>query len=1248
MSGIHRLITRAIAVAGLGLIWLAGSAVAGVDTWDLTALEGGSINSLTIDPDNSDRVFAGTSTGLFESGDGGMTWEKTTGHHVSDLEIGSDGTLYFAESGVWRSEDDGETWQELINELRDSDGEWYLWLNDLVLVPGTPDVLYAATWEGLYRSTDRAATWDYLSELTRDIMAIVVDPEEPNTLIAGTSEYSPGTTGYGIFRSLDEGASWTRVYSESPWNDITCFAIAPNASEENSVWAGTRSGLLRSDDTGATWTPAGLEGKQIETLLWNSGTLYAGTNRGSGAETLFSSSDSGDSWTVLNGVDFDLPDQSVRALVFSDHLYAGLSAMGVYQQDLEGWEPTNDGLYALQVNSMVFTPFDPLVFLGTESGVWVYDRTEQTVAPLREGMSHIPINSLAYGDFGDGSGVLYASSPVVGIYKRSLPIGSEPVWSTANSSGELPQHISDLAVDESSPNDLFAAVGGEGLYRSANGGESWQQVEFDFRGGVNQVALGTDPMVVYAGTGEGRIYRTIDGGQRWSERSSNWWGGINEILVDPDDPDIVYVGADDTIFRSDDGGRSWHRFDHRGELQWGGIGPAMVLDPTNPREIYVRQHGEVFQSFNRGDWFKQISRPEGNGWSWISALAFAPGSNFIFASSPGWIGEIELSDSSPVITNWWHHRGAVFPNEPVNIFARVSPGDAAFASIHADIYGDREASPIATIPLLDGGVPPDEQAVDSEFSVQWSGAATPGHYSIDLVAEDVNALQTELQNIMGFQIAHTILSIPNRMLISPEQLTASKVPVLIEDDGQGYLTSQEFLSTQFEVHIWSNDNSLDPVAVGIDTSETVLGGLPGVMETGSNSWYDYGRRWNVNAALANGDLLSLFDGGSSAQAVFAYIDLEVEAPDNNSIGLNLQQVMFDEDQEGAARICCSNLELGRGDVDMDGTIVSFDASLVLMHAVRKLDLNWGDNSLNDWAEDLYGFTFPHYTQHMADVTGQMGITALDAALILQRATDIITYFPTEEDYYRLWDPPAMWWNPPTLVPKLVANALPRLQRTVSLGTLEERADGVLAVPVLIDELEGVLAGSFALTYDPAQLQPVGVRSAELTRNYLFADHATDDRVRVGFAGVEWQQGSGALAEVLFRYRDVDSKEVGELLLSEVQLNEGNVETQVMSSPTLTASSLPQTFALYPNYPNPFNPNTTIRYDLPGEGVVRLSVYNLSGQKIRTLLDGHQIPGVHRVAWDGKDETGMQVASGIYLYRLKTGTGVLVRKMLMLK
>jgi flagellar hook assembly protein FlgD len=111
---------------------------------------------------------------------------------------------------------------------------------------------------------------------------------------------------------------------------------------------------------------------------------------------------------------------------------------------------------------------------------------------------------------------------------------------------------------------------------------------------------------------------------------------------------------------------------------------------------------------------------------------------------------------------------------------------------------------------------------------------------------------------------------------------------------------------------------------------------------------------------------------------------------------------------------------------------------------------------------------------------------------------------------------------------------------------------------------------------------------------------------------------------------------------------GPCHVQIGGSSPIMKPEVPSSFCLGQNHPNPFNPQTLIRYGLPNNSEVNLIIYNILGQKVRTLVDENQIAGYKTVIWDGKDESGDQVASGIYFCRLRAGNYTEVRKMVMLK
>ena len=118
----------------------------------------------------------------------------------------------------------------------------------------------------------------------------------------------------------------------------------------------------------------------------------------------------------------------------------------------------------------------------------------------------------------------------------------------------------------------------------------------------------------------------------------------------------------------------------------------------------------------------------------------------------------------------------------------------------------------------------------------------------------------------------------------------------------------------------------------------------------------------------------------------------------------------------------------------------------------------------------------------------------------------------------------------------------------------------------------------------------------------------------------------------YRYRVGVSDEDGRRIL---------FETEAVSAPV-------HSVVLNQNYPNPFNPTTTISFVLPETAHVNVSVFDVDGRLVRTLVDETLPDGFNETTWDGKDTKGNRVSSGVYLYRLQTGKTTLTKKLILLK
>jgi len=110
----------------------------------------------------------------------------------------------------------------------------------------------------------------------------------------------------------------------------------------------------------------------------------------------------------------------------------------------------------------------------------------------------------------------------------------------------------------------------------------------------------------------------------------------------------------------------------------------------------------------------------------------------------------------------------------------------------------------------------------------------------------------------------------------------------------------------------------------------------------------------------------------------------------------------------------------------------------------------------------------------------------------------------------------------------------------------------------------------------------------------------------------------------------------------------NLTVDVSGLLALDGIGLPDVFALHNNYPNPFNPVTNITYDIPEVAEVRLDIYNVAGQKVRTLTQGLHEPGRYRIQWNATNDFGQQLSSGMYIYRIVAGDFVSVKKLILMK
>ena len=538
---------------------------------------GGWVQALVTHLGAPGRVYALLqSTGPFRSDDGGLTWQRiasglpfvsaevrlysamvadTTSPDLLYLGLGAPNSPQLAH--VYRSTDGGMHWEPRGNGLPAAE------INALAIDPQRPQVLYAATWTGLYRSDDGGASWQPRGHAGAVVRAVAVDPSNADHILALLEAGQ-------VYASDDGGANWhlstAGLPAQAGLTTSASIAFAPQSPATVYLSGFIVQGLFRSADGGATWLPLndGLEEypPTLTAMALRPGPpteLYVATM--SGLYFL-----DGEHWTHLS------PDLSGTMRSFPNALALGATpatfylgySHGVYRSADGGWSwiSTGPGLTSARVEALAVATDGQRVFAATGQRLFRSTASGQSwtpVLPIEDG-SGVMITV----DPRDQNHVYYSNSSANQPLRHSLDGGQ--TWSPVPGANSLPLDTRVIRFHPSDPQRLYLAgpqnfssgTTAQGVYRSTNGGQTWEHVETQLR--ALELALSADGTTLYAAA-ISQLYRSTDGGNTWApaENGLSTQGRfIYGLEAHPTDPNVAWVGMGGAgVYRTADRGATW-------------------------------------------------------------------------------------------------------------------------------------------------------------------------------------------------------------------------------------------------------------------------------------------------------------------------------------------------------------------------------------------------------------------------------------------------------------------------------------------------------------------------------------------------------------------------------------------------------------------------------------------------------------------------------------------------------------------
>jgi photosystem II stability/assembly factor-like uncharacterized protein len=1093
----------------------------------------------------------------------------------------------------------------------------------VALNPLNPNTLYIGSASGgLWRSYSAGVAGDWrqvkLGYPALGIGAIVIDPTDTNVIYLGTGEvygYQAanggvtlrtlrGSYGIGILKTTDGGETWTKSLDWSYNNQSGVEAMKMNPLNHNTLWAATTEGLYKSVDAGHSWNVVVAvelgEDIMINPLDTNKIMVSFG-DLNSPQTGIYRTLNGGSFWSKANAI----PAFTGKARL---ELY-GASPNVVYASVGADSTLDNGGLWR-----------------STDFGsTWTLLCSPLGLFQVQGWYSHfVAVNPT------DSSQVVFAGVPITKSTNGGLTF--------FNSSGSYSDHHN-YAHHPTNPNILYV-VNDDGVYRSDDFGSSFVDVGLGMQTGQfyngfscsrtdSFLAMGQsqDHIPGYRYLGSSTWDRGVEDEVGWtainqsddhyayavnrygedifrsSDRGASFpymygfdgSGGWNSpFVLSPANTNVLYFG-DVHIYKSTDGGWSWS-VTNGGAMLDGNPALSMAISPTSPETVYVgmapvNTSAHVFRTTNGGGFWQDISGTLPDRYP-MDLMVDPQHSQTVYAAIGGF-GTGHLFKSTDAGSNWTDITGSL-PDAPTTAVA-IDPlhSNIVYAGNDLGVYVSTDGG--TNWSAYNQGLPDAVIAADLVIS--------PSNRALRIATHGNGVWERKLVGELPTNyLDYEALSLDNPIDGGQYELGASLTPLRATFESLSLQAPADSFNVRYQI------------------------------VQGSNVFYSNTKRI---AALAPGESRTvIFDGSFSPPDTGYYvlqaISLFVDMNSHDDTLKGIITVVFPPTISSAVVVKQSSpySEITGGLPGPAGDDVESRVGLPFLFVYDGYPYDSVQISTNGWME--FGIGTPGSLRGLSTAEQIGGTFNPGPRVDAERPTKVL----------------GPWWADLSTGPS---------------GQITYQTLGTAPNRVFVVQWKNILA-----YYDASSTTTYLNFQVRLSESSNFIDLCYGPLVMGTYPA-----GAGATIDMKdyiggdYRYYDIYSGAVGPMGAIASDLNpladwpgqdsRYHITTKGITGVRNPQMLLPTAFHVSQNYPNPFNPTTRIAYELPTASKVTLTVFDLQGRKVATLVDAVQEAGAKSVEWNSANANAGSVASGIYFYRI-VATSIAepsksftqARKMLLLK